>query len=122
MNIKTFICCIYICLCLGIFKTHGQTIQYGTIPTINLNVGLKNQWKLNFKWESRELLSKHENSEQTFSGFDYLLSDVSLIASRKVGLSNAIAGGYLIRIKDEEVIHRLVQQFTLVKKYNTFRL
>lgn len=96
--------------------------QIGTLPAINVNKGLEKDWSLNFKWESRQSKVKGDLSDGADVNFKYVLSDFSLILSKKVGLNNSLAGGYLIRIRDNKVIHRSIQQFTLVKGYNSFRL
>ncbi len=56
------------------------------------------------------------------SAFEYDLSDFIFIASKKVGLNNSLAGGYLFRLRGTTVIHRTIQQFTIVSNYNAFRL
>lgn len=96
--------------------------QAGTLPAINLNKGLKNGWSLNTKWESRQRAAQHRAAGESDTGFDYLLSDFSLIGAKKTGLNNSIAAGYLIRLRDSRVIHRAIQQFTLVQRYSRFRL
>lgn len=44
--------------------------------------------------------------------YGYLLTDYSAMVSRKIGLNNTLAGGYLVRVEDDAVEHRLIQQFT----------
>jgi len=51
-----------------------------------------------------------------------VLSDISMIASRKTGLNTNLGGGYLVRILENQVIHRTIQQFSIVSQYNRFRL
>jgi len=66
------------------------------------------KYSLNFKLESRQLLTKGAFGEGPNEAYDYVLTDVSLLASRKVGLNNKMAAGYLVRIRDGAVIHRAV--------------
>lgn len=53
---------------------------------------------------------------------NYQLTDIAVVISKKVGLSNALAGGYLLRIRDGELISRLIQQFTSIQNVGTLRL
>ncbi len=96
--------------------------QIGTLPAININKSLKNSWRLNFKWESRQLLKRNRPGIPGESGFDYILSDFALVLSKKVGLNNSIAAGYQIRLRENQLTHRSIQQFTIVKRYTGFRL
>ncbi len=86
------------------------------MPVININKKLPADLKLNFKTESRQIICK----EQHFDLKSELI-DFSTIISTKVGLNNSLAGGYLLRIKNENIIHRLVQQFTIIHNHSIFR-
>lgn len=96
--------------------------EIGSLPSININTDLNENWALNVRWESRQLFSKGEFGGESQKGLDYILSDFSVIASRKVGLNNNLAGGYLVRLRGSEVIHRLTQRFIIVRRYNSFRV
>jgi hypothetical protein len=45
-----------------------------------------------------------------------------LITAKKVSLNSRVSGGYLIRIRDKDLIHRIIQQYTIVQKMTSFRL
>jgi hypothetical protein len=99
-----------------------STYRAGALPSININYRLNDDWSLNFKTEAR-----HELLEGTFDGQseginEYVLTDFSLIAARKVGLSGRVSGGYLIRFREGQVIHRAIQQYTYVQNLSGFRL
>lgn len=83
---------------------------------------MESGWKLNYKVESR--VSALQGDFKSGSDFDtnYLLTDVSVVASKKTGLNNNLAGGYLLRFRNGSIDQRFIQQFTLVKRYNRFRL
>ena len=101
--------------------SHAQSAyQIGTLPAININKDLKKDWSVNFKWESRQSNVKSDPSSDV--DYEYILSDFSLLVSNKVGLNSSIACGYLIRIIEDQIIHRSIQQVTIIKKYNSFRL
>lgn len=99
-----------------------STYRFGTLPSINFNKGLPNEWSVNFKAESRQSLVSGTFKGESVSDFDYLLTELSLLTSKKVGLNNKLAGGYLASLREGRTIHKLVQQFTVVRRYSNFRL
>lgn len=104
-------------------KTKAQSnYQIGFLPAINLNKNLENDWKINLKLESRQLLQEGLFSEKENVNYEYILTDIALVGSKKVGLNNSLAGGYLLRLRDEKVFHRAIQQFTLTRRYSGLRL
>lgn len=117
MNIRKKFVLVIICLLAFLFGYGQQRIQVGLMPMVNLNKKLKDGYKLNFKTENRQIFYSKENFN-----FNYQLTDFSLITSKKVGLNNALAGGYLMRFRErEDLIHRFIQQFTIVQS-NALRL
>lgn len=112
---------LILCVCQWSFGQH--TYSFGLLPGINVNKKLGNDWRINGKVETRLNLSEGAFAEGGETGFEYQLTDVSLILSRKVGLNNSLAGGYLIRLRRSgQISSRFIQQFTMVSKYNAFRL
>ncbi|MBK7474896.1 MAG: DUF2490 domain-containing protein [Haliscomenobacter sp.] len=102
---------------------HGQsTYQLGGLPSLNLNKKLKNEWSLNAKLESRQLFQRGKTNENPEKEYKYVLTDLSFIAAKKVGLNSRIGGGYLIRLEDGELFHRFIQQYVIVQKMSGFRL
>ena len=93
-----------------------SSVDYGLIPSINLNKKLGNHWKLNLKSESR-----FDFMSDTPTG-TYLLSDFGLVLAHSLSMNGAVAGGYQVRIKDGGLIHRSIQQFSWVKKINGVKL
>jgi hypothetical protein len=93
-----------------------STSEIGLLPTINLNKKLQKDWSLNFKTESRQSLIKEEFN------YDYLLTDISFAASKKIGINTSIAMGYLIRVEQDGVKNRISQQITFVKRYSSLKL
>ncbi|MGC9354197.1 MAG: DUF2490 domain-containing protein [Mariniphaga sp.] len=94
----------------------------GTLPSLNWSKGLDNDWSLNLKVESRLRFLQGEFGGNASSNLDFQVADFALTTSRKTGLNNALAGGYLIRLRGEESFHRFIQQFTVVKRYETLRM
>lgn len=99
-----------------------STYQYGTLPSLNIKNKFQNGWSLNSKVESRQLMKSGDFNGNSNSEYKYVLTDFSFIGAKKVGLNSRIAGGYLIRLRETEIFHRLIQQYTIVQKMNGFRL
>ncbi|TNF40002.1 MAG: DUF2490 domain-containing protein [Bacteroidetes bacterium] len=116
----------FILFAIQLFMVKSGTAQslyrVGTMPSVNINYGLNKGWALHFKTESRLLFQSGQFGKEPIRGFDYLLSDISMIASKKTGLNTNLAGGYLVRILEDQAIHRTIQQFSIVRKYNSFRI
>jgi len=115
---------IIIIVCLQFFNTVSaqSTYQFGALPSLNLNRKLKNDWSINTKIESRQLLQSGEFNGSADKSYKYVLTDISLISAKKVGLNSRIAGGYLIRVREGELVHRFIQQYIIVQRLNGFRL
>ena len=97
-----------------------SNLEVGSLPAINFNSDLSNGYKLNFKWESRQVVESQ--TETSTNRVSFVLSDFSGIVSKKVGLNSSIAGGYLIRFEGDAIAHRTIQQFTFVRRFTGFRL
>ena len=123
MNIKKVYLLAFI-LCLAYLSpTRAQGVyQAGLLPSINLNYKLNDQWSFNVKSESRQRFVLGTFGGEQMNRFDYVLTDMSAIAARKIGVSARIAGGYLIRFRNNEIIHRSIQQYTYVQNLEHFRL
>ena len=94
----------------------------GVLPQINLNISLPKDWRLNAKLESRQLFSEGQFEQNFKTAYRYDLTDIALIASKKTGVNNSLGAGYMIRFRNNEVVHRFIQQYSIVKKYDLFRL
>lgn len=108
-------------LFVNVAKTQS-TYQFGTLPSLNINNKFQNDWSINSKVESRQLMKSGDFDGNSNTEYKYVLTDFSFITAKKVGLNSRIAGGYLIRLRDAEIFHRLIQQYTIVQKMNGFRL
>lgn len=121
MNIKShFFGLLFL---LGGFAGFGQSVyQAGLLPSINVNKKLKNDWSLNFKIESRQLLEEGELGDDNPFEYEYLLTDLAWVASKKIQVNQTLAAGYLIRLRDQKPTHRFIQQYTITKNYSNFRM
>jgi hypothetical protein len=99
-----------------------STFQIGALPSLNLNSKFKKDWSLNTKIESRQRFQNGEINGSVNKKYKYVLTDISLIAAKKVGLNSRLAGGYLIRIEDGELFHRFILQYIIVQRMTGYRL
>ena len=100
----------------------SQNKIFGGLPQLNINKILSENWRVNLKIESRnkfyESIREFENSNK----FQHLNTDYSIIISKRIGLSNSLAGGLLFRSSDKYFKNRYIQQLTLVNQYAFFRI
>lgn len=94
----------------------------GLLPAFNFNHTLQDGWSYNIKLESRQRLQRGTFGDDADRTYEYVLTDVSLLAAKKVGLSTRVAGGYLARFREGALTHRAIQQFTVVQRMERFRL
>ena len=93
--------------------------QAGTLPQINLNLKLSNSLKLNAKLESRQIFSEKQADAGAANRFRYERTDLAMVITTKLSADNTIGGGYLIRLEDRKFIHRLIQQFNNVRRFES---
>lgn len=111
------LCFIIITILLTHLEISAQNSnELGFLPSLNVNKKLPNDWSINFKSESRQSLVKDDFK------YEYLLTDISLAASKKVGINTAVSLGYLVRLYEGGSKNRIQQQITLVQRLATFRL
>ena len=90
--------------------------QLGWLPVINVNKKLKQDFKVNFKLETRQAFF----GENDFY-WKHQLVDLANVFSKKVGLSSSVAGGYLLRFRDNQLTFRLIQQYAIIQNFSSFR-
>lgn len=112
---------LWFCLCVSA-ASHAQSSGIGILPAINLNAKINEAWRFNVRVESRQALASAEQGFPSELNYRYLLTDYSTLVSRKIGLNNSLAAGYLMRVEEGAIDHRLIQQFTLIQRFATFRL
>lgn len=113
---------VFILFHLSSFVWGQGTYVTGILPSLNINQKLADPWRINYKIESRLSAAKGDFSESFRVVPRHLLTDVSALISRKTGLNNTLAAGYLIRLEEGGAGHRLLQQYTMVRKYTSFRV
>lgn len=101
----------------------GQSsYRFGSIPSLNLNTELAKGWGLNFKSEFRSMFRQGLKDKTPLITNEYIHTDLSALVSKKVGLGNRLTGGFLLRIRDNRVIQRYIQQYILVRNYDGYRM
>jgi hypothetical protein len=109
-------------LCWYAFGKSQGSYQAGLLPAFNLNKKLPKQWSANLKIESRQSLAEGIFGANDQAEYEYLLTDFTLIAAKKVGLKHTLAGGYTLRWQGDEFVHRSIQQFFFIQNFPDFRL
>lgn len=96
-------------------KAQGE-FQFGILPSISLNKRLPKDWSAIFRVDSRQAIFREEFN------YDYLLTDISLVFTNRITSNITLGGGYLMRIEDNELKNRFIQQVTFSQRFPTFRL
>lgn len=112
-----------ICLLITL-ACHGQSNSYqlGILPAINFNKKFENNWRVHTKTESRQRIKQGLFNERNDFQYEYMLTDFTFIVSKRTGFNNYLANGYTLRLQHDKIIHRWLQQFTMIKKYPHFKL
>ena len=114
---------LFLILLLTVSFSFGQSeYQFGLLPSFNLNKSLPNDFKLNFELELRQQLERGVFGVSGVEGYDYILTDLTFVGAKRVGVNTSLATGYLFRIRGEDIIHRSIQQFIYTKKLPSFKL
>jgi hypothetical protein len=94
----------------------------GSLTQANVDFKVNKSWKMNAKFESRQIFSELEPGSAKSNRFRYERTDLALVMTRKISADNTIGGGYLVRLEDGKLVHRLIQQFNHVRKLDVIRL
>jgi hypothetical protein len=109
---------------IGLWFTHlgmAQSFRVGILPTVNINKKWENGWEGHFKVESRQYLAQWNDSQAARFSYRYSLTDLSCLAGFKTGLYSKVMAGYLIRVEGDGVMHRIMQQWSLIQPARTLR-
>lgn len=93
-----------------------SSYQYGVMPSVNLQKNFPKQWKSVFKVESRQSFYKQSLK------YDYLLTDISLVVTKRIATNITVGGGYLLRAENDDFYSRAIQQISLSKNYSVLRM
>ncbi len=115
---KVFIIFLFLCLVQSVDAQ--SSFSSGILPQVRVSAKITEQIKWVNGIESRQLFI--DDTKDKSLDYEYVLTDISSLLSFKIGAYGAINGGYLIRIEGEEIVHRTIQQFTIVQNYDVIRL
>ncbi len=90
--------------------------EYGILPSLNLRKNFPANWTALFKIESRQSLFNQELQ------YNYLLTDISLVTTKRITPNISVGGGYLLRVDGDDFYNRTIQQISYSKKYTDFRI
>lgn len=105
------------CFLLSIQVWSQAQNRVGFLPQVNLNISLGNGWKANTKLESRQIFADGEET-----GYRYERTDFAALLTRKNTAGSSWGAGYMIRFQGDDLIHRAIQQFSMVRKYEVLRI
>lgn len=102
---------------------HGQdTFTTGLLPKINISGKISGDVKLTGNFESRHALyERFDDGEEVFE-YSYRRLEASAIVSVKTRINQSLSGGYTLISKTDETEHRLLQQYSIVNRFDAFRL
>lgn len=104
------------------FTLLAQDFESGNISQIGINKSLPNNWKLNFSSEIRQIFFDGVLGETFKQNYKYKRTEFSVLGAKKIAVNQNLSAGYLIRFQDTTIIHRFLQQYTIVNKFNHFKL
>ncbi|WP_282088950.1 DUF2490 domain-containing protein [Aquimarina algiphila] len=120
---NTTIKILFLVLCINLL-THDILAQSefssGILPKFTLSSKLSNRTKLINAVESRQVFI--DDTEENSFQYSYILTDLTSLISTKIGAHGVLNGGYLFRIKDDEIIHRTIQQYNYVQLLHVGRI
>jgi hypothetical protein len=107
---------LFILLAMSAICNAQGSYRYGIIPSINILTKFPRNWSASVKLESRQSLYNQELK------YDYLLTDLSMVVTKRIATNITIGAGYLIRFEGGESENRAIQQISFGKKYPGFRI
>ena len=101
-----------------------STYQIGILPSFTITKKTNANWKIGFNTQTRFAAyeGNFSDSDSFQENFDYILTDISALVNRKIGLNTSFSLGYLSRFRNTEQHNRFFQQFIISKKYNSLGL
>lgn len=90
------------------------------MPEINVRSKISEKLNLRTGIESREILSIRRHGESF--GYNHDLLDITALLFFKYTANSTVSGGYTLRIRNGKMLHRTIQQFTIVSYGDGFRI
>lgn len=106
---------VSICLILSIATCLCQAdFRVGYLPDLVVSTKVNPDWTIVGATETRIGSPAVPWDELGGERVAHQLTDISLVGARKLGLYTKAAAGYLVRLQGQDVIHRAIQQYTIV--------
>lgn len=117
-------------IAMGVGSLVASTVQaqdrygVGALPQLGYQKSLSQNYTLQTEFESRHFFAQgHFRRSDAEYEYEFSRADFSAVLSRALPRDNKVNAGYLIRFKsDGDVIHRIIQQFEIVGKYDAFQM
>ncbi len=109
-------------LCIGQISFAQDSYTVGTLPQLNTSFSFEKDWKLNAKLESRQFLFQGLKGQALKYDPEYERADLEMVLTRSISSLTSAGGGYLIRLEDGKLIHRIIQQLAITQRFPAFRL
>ncbi|MCK8522926.1 DUF2490 domain-containing protein [Aquimarina sp. D1M17] len=97
-----------------------SSFSSGLLPKIRVSIKLGDHLKWVNGIESRQLII--DNTKENSIDYEYVLTDFSTLLSHKIGSNLSLNGGYLLRIEENDISHRTIQQFNIIHAVQSLRL
>ncbi|WP_326986214.1 DUF2490 domain-containing protein [Chryseobacterium sp. MP_3.2] len=108
---------------LFVISVQAQSVfQVGILPSAVLTDKKENDWSVIYEIDSRQLLSKGTFNGFTENKYEYFLTDFSVLGAKKISPKSRLAGGYLLRIEQDKIFHRFIQQYTYTHQLDSLAL
>jgi len=92
------------------------------MPNLNVRTKISDLYNITTEAQSRQSLYKSNAPDGQKFNHRNILTDLSVLGSRKIGLNMKITGGYLLRFRNNNLFHRAIQQFSMVSLLRSLRL
>lgn len=112
---------------LIVFLTIGygagqSSYRIGVLPQVNVNIKLADEWRLVARAETRQQLATGIYGDPFGFNYKNSLTDLAILLSKRIAGSSSLTGGYQLRLSDQQYIHRIIQQYSLISQHRSFRL
>ncbi len=107
---------LIVCLFFVIELASQSNLNFGWLPKINVSKKLDD----NIKWVN-SIEAREDVYKESFH-FSHNLVDVSTILSYRSDINESFNFGYIIRFKEGETIHRLLQHYNLIQNFEEIKL
>ncbi|CAL2089557.1 conserved hypothetical protein [Tenacibaculum sp. 190524A05c] len=109
----------FLCIVVLFFGTNllaQSELSFGWLPKVNISKKLNE----NLKWVN-SIEAREDIYKESFQ-FSHNLVDVSTILSYRSDINESFNFGYILRFREGETIHRLLQHYNRIQNLETFKL